>query len=140
MAYLAILKMFSLGANQCSQSSYTLCFCKYIDTIVNTVKPRTDKQVFLDKFYLPVRVYRSRQLFDNENVCLAIKFSLSSNCTVIYIRWPTSVTAKVNSHSKIKLTRGKIKLTRGKIKLTHGKIMLTHSKIKLTYGKIKLTK
>jgi hypothetical protein len=48
MAYLAILKMFSLGANQCSQSSYTLCFCKYIDTIVNTVKPRTDKQVFLD--------------------------------------------------------------------------------------------
>jgi hypothetical protein len=50
-----------------------------------------------------------------------------------YVRWPTSVTAKVNSH-------GKIKLTHGKIKLTHGKIMLTHGKIKLSRGKIKLTK
>jgi hypothetical protein len=47
------------------------------------------------------------------------------------LRWPTSVTAKVNSHGKIKLTHGKIKLTHGKIKLTHGKIMLTHGKIKL---------
>ena len=56
------------------------------------------------------------------------------------LRWPTSVTAKVNSHGKIKLTHGKIKLTHGKIKLTHGKIMLTHGKIKLTRGKIKLTK
>jgi hypothetical protein len=52
---------------------------------------------------------------------------------VVRLRWPTSVTAKVNSH-------GKIKLTHGKIKLTHGKIMLTHGKIKLTRGKIKLTK
>jgi hypothetical protein len=41
-----------------------------------------------------------------------------------------SVTVKVNSHGKIKLTHGKIKLTHGKIKLTHGKIELTHGKIK----------
>jgi hypothetical protein len=50
------------------------------------------------------------------------------------IRWPTSVTAKVNNHRKIKLTHGKIKLTHGKIKLTQGKIELTHGKIKLTHG------
>ena len=41
---------------------------------------------------------------------------------ISYLRWPTSVTAKVNSHGKIKLTHGKIKLTHGKIELTHGKI------------------
>ena len=56
------------------------------------------------------------------------------------VRWPTSVTAKVNSHGKIKLTHGKIKLTHGKIKLTHSKIKLTHGKIELTHGKIKLTR
>jgi hypothetical protein len=39
--------------------------------------------------------------------------------TNMLLRWPTSVTAKVNSHGKIKLTHGKIKLTHGKIKLTH---------------------
>jgi hypothetical protein len=49
-----------------------------------------------------------------------------------FLRWPSRVTAKINSHGKIKLTHGKIKLTHGKTKLSHGKIMLTHGKIKLT--------
>jgi peptidoglycan hydrolase CwlO-like protein len=49
---------------------------------------------------------------------------------------PTSVTAKVNSHGKIKLTHGKIKLTQNKVNSRQNRINSRQNKVNSWQNKI----